>query len=112
MRARLVTIAIASLAVTAAAAARAAGDPDRARSIVAGFCVNCHEVPGYKAKHGRAQVPAPPFQAMADDPKLYPRYRMEGALRQPHYYMRGMVMSERNIEDLVAFIESLRKKPK
>jgi cytochrome c553 len=92
--------------------ARAGGDPNAAKSIVARFCVKCHQVPGYKARHGRASVPAPPFQAMADDPERYPPSRIYGALRKPHYYMRGMTMSEQNIQDLIAFIESLRKKSK
>ncbi len=117
MRARLAAIAIAGLAATGTTAvwapgAHAAGDPNGAKSIVAGFCVNCHEVPGYKARHGRATVNAPPFQTMADNPKAYPRDRIYGALRKPHYYMRGMTMSEQNIQDIIAFIESLRKKPK
>jgi cytochrome c553 len=112
MRACLTAILLLGLTAAMAPGARAGGEPNRAKSIVAEFCVRCHEVPGYKARYGRASVAAPPFQAMADHPKAYPRSRIRGALVKPHYYMRGMVMSPQNIEDLVAFIESLRKKPK
>lgn len=91
------------------ALARAAGDADAARGIVAEYCTACHEVPGYAARHGRAEVNAPSFQAIADQPALYTEERLRRFLRQPHFPMTKFALSPSDIDNLVAFIERLRK---
>jgi mono/diheme cytochrome c family protein len=97
------------LAAVPGAAGLAAGDPDAARGIVAEYCTACHEVPGYVARHGRAEVNAPPFQAMADEPSVYTDERLRRVLRQPHFPMKRFALSPSDIDNLVAFIERLRR---
>jgi cytochrome c553 len=90
--------------------ALAQGKPELARGIVAEHCTACHEVPNFHARHGRASVNAPSFQSIADQPKIYTRTRLEAFLRKPHYPMTKFVLSRSDIDNLVAFIEALRKK--
>lgn len=97
------------LAAAPGASGLAAGDPDAARGIVAEYCTACHEVPGYAARHGRAEVSAPPFQAIADEPSVYTDERLRRFLRQPHFPMTKFVLSPSDIDNLVAFIERLRR---
>jgi cytochrome c553 len=97
------------LAAAASISSLAAGDPNAARGIVAEYCTACHDVPGYAARHGRASVNAPPFQAIADQPAVYTEERLHEFLRQPHFPMTKFTLSPADIDNLVAFIESLRK---
>ena len=103
-------------ALFGAASARAAGDPDAAKGLVADHCVACHRVPGYEPRfRGRGQGPtpavqAPSFEAIARDPSKYTAKRLRAHLRKPPWPMRGFVFSARDIENLVAFIEALRRK--
>lgn len=88
----------------------AAGDPNAARGIVADHCVACHEVPGYTPRHGKASVNAPPFQSIADRPSVYTAERLHRFLGRPHFPMTKFNLSPSDVDNLVAFIESLRKK--
>lgn len=99
---------VAVLAVFAIHPALAAGDPDAARGIVAEYCTACHVVPGYRPRHERASINAPSFQSIANQPESYTRARLAAFLRQPHYPMKKFTLSPRDVENLIAFIESLR----
>ena len=97
------------LGAAAQAPAHAAGDPNAARGIVAEYCVACHVVPGYAPRYGRAPVDAPPFQTIADQPAVYTSERLHKFLQQPHFPMTKFTFSPSDIDNLIAFIESLRK---
>lgn len=86
----------------------AAGNAKAARGLVASECVSCHEVPGLHARYGAASVNAPPFQAIADQPDRYPAARLRRFLQRPHFPMTKYILSPADIDNLVAFIESLR----
>lgn len=109
MTARLGVVLGLLLAAAASAPGRAAGNPDAARGIVAEYCTACHEVPGYVARHGRAELNAPPFQAIANRPAVYTDERLRRFLRQPHFPMAKFTLSPSDIDNLVAFIASLRR---
>ncbi len=106
MDVRMILLAGAMLLIGAPASA--AGDPDAVRGIVAEHCTGCHEVPGYRARHGRAEVGAPSFQSIADQPETYPPDRLAAFLRQPHFPMTQFVLSRSDIDNVIAFIERLR----
>jgi mono/diheme cytochrome c family protein len=89
--------------------AGAAGDANAAKGIVAEHCVACHEVPGYSSKAGAAELGAPPFATIANDPQHYDPKELENWLRRPHWPMQQFMLSDRDIDNLLAFIESLRK---
>lgn len=87
----------------------AAGDADAAKGIVADHCVRCHEVPGYNPAGALPTVEAPPFQAIADTPDEYTPERLRRFLVKPHYPMTAFKLSPSDIENLIAFIASLRQ---
>ena len=85
-------------------------DSDAAKGIVVEHCIACHEVPGYPSKAGAAELGAPSFVQIANDPQTYDPKDLEIWLRRPHWPMQQFILSERDVKNLLAFIESLRKK--
>jgi mono/diheme cytochrome c family protein len=88
-----------------------AAQPYTAKSIIAEHCIECHNVPGFIAVARNPEIGAPDFQAIADDRKTYTRERVTIFLRRPHFPMREFVLSESDIQKLIAFIEGLRGRP-
>ena len=86
---------------------RAAGDPNQAKGIVVEHCAGCHAVPGY-SKEGLISVDAPPFQGIADNPHIYTIERLRGFLVKPHWPMTRFRFSPTDIDNIIAFIASLR----
>ena len=86
----------------------AKGYADAAKGIVVEHCVACHEVPGYASKTGTAQLDAPPFATIANDPEKYDPEKLKTWLRQPHWPMHQFILSQSDVENLLAFIEGLR----
>ncbi|SMF55875.1 Cytochrome c553 [Tistlia consotensis] len=95
---------------TLAASDPAAGDAAAARPIVAEHCATCHQVPGLEARFAKARVTAPAFQAIADDPAKYPEAQLRAFLQKPHFPMGSLILSPSDIDNIVAFIASLRGK--
>ena len=87
----------------------AAGDPEKAKSLIAETCAQCHPVPGYESDASAAMLEAPSFPAIARAPGIYPPERMTAFLRQPYWPMSSVVLSRRDIENLLAFIAALRQ---
>lgn len=104
---RLIALSFVALAAASAAAgAEAAGKPESAKGLVVEHCSDCHAVPGYSAQ-GLPTLDAPPFQAIADDPDTYTETRLRRFLIQPHWPMRQFRLSASDIDNIVAYIESL-----
>jgi cytochrome c2 len=87
--------------------ASAAADPDAVRGLIADRCTSCHEVPGYKARWKRADVNAPSFETIAKSPDVYSPDRLRAFLQKPHWPMTQFILSPRDIDNIVAFIEQL-----
>lgn len=88
--------------------ASAAGDPEAVAGLIAERCTSCHEVPGYRARWTRADLNAPSFAAIAKNPQVYSPDRLRAFLRKPHWPMTQFVLSSRDIENVLAFIDRLR----
>ncbi len=86
-----------------------AGDANAAKGLVADRCVKCHETPYSKPGERTEAVNAPSFQAMADDPASYSPIKMRASLRQPHFPMQQFTLSKRDIENILAYIDSLKQ---
>jgi len=97
------------LGLSFAPPAVAAGDANKAKGIVAQYCVECHEIPGYSKKKPLQAVKAPPFQRIADHPKVYTEKRLRTFLHKPHYPMQRFNFSAHDIDNLLAFIAGLRR---
>lgn len=86
-----------------------AGDPNAAKAIVAQYCVKCHTVPGYTTGNAPESVQAPSFERIANSPDIYTAERLRTFLRQPHYPMKSVTLSNSDIANVIAFIATLRK---
>ncbi|MEZ5830528.1 MAG: hypothetical protein R3D05_05075 [Dongiaceae bacterium] len=102
-----VSLAACGLAMTIATAS-AAGDPNAVSGLLAEKCANCHEIPGYEARWGRADVNAPPFERIAKDPAAYPPEQLRAFLQKPHWPMGQFILSPSDIDNVMAFIDGLR----
>lgn len=96
-------------ALLPAAAAQAAGDPNAAKGLIVEHCLSCHDVPGYQSSQPAPALDMPSFQAFADDPDRYTEERLRTFLRRPHWPMTQFRLSKSDIDNILAFIESLRR---
>ena len=101
---------LATLAVLflAAAGPARAGDPNAAKGIIVQYCIKCHTVPHYNPIEGLPTVDAPDLGEVANNPQKYPPERVRDWLRDPHYPMAGFILSPSDIDNIMAFIESLK----
>ena len=87
-----------------------AGRAEAARPLIAEQCIKCHVVPGFPADKVQPAVNAPSFAEIAANPARYPDSQIAAFLRQPHYPMKGFVLSRKDIANIIAFIHSLRER--
>lgn len=99
--------AVVLLALTAPPAA--AADPNSVKGLVADHCSKCHWVEPY-SKSGLKSLTAPPFKEMANRPTVYTDERLRTFLGRPHYPMAAEILSKRDVDNLIAFIHTLRDK--
>jgi len=95
--------------VVAAGPAYAEADANAAKGLIVDHCISCHKVPGYVDVGQSEALNAPDFQAIADDPATYTEARLRTFLRKPHYPMRGFNLSQSDINNILAFIASLKR---
>jgi cytochrome c553 len=103
----LLRAAASFLLVVATVGPLSAADPNSVKGLVADNCSRCHFVPPY-SKSGLKSLNAPPFKEMANRPDLYTTKRLSNFLQKPHYPMEPIILSARDIDNLVAFIQSMR----
>jgi len=96
-------LAVLVLPAPAAAAAEDMGDPARGVMLARTWCTGCHVVePG-----GRGSDAAPSFMTIANDPKRGPA-ALRAWLTRPHPPMPNMNLSRAEIDDVVAYLRSLK----
>ncbi len=84
------------------------GRAEAARPLIAERCIKCHVVPGFPVNKVQPAVNAPSFAEIAANPARYPDSQIAAFLRQPHYPMKGFVLSKKDIANIIAFIRTLR----
>ena len=99
----LAVIVLALVLITFAAPALSQGDAVVGKQTAESWCGSCHLIDGV----GPAIDGAPPFRSIANDPVKTNTY-FKTWLTNPHYPMPNVELSRRQIDDLVAYIESLR----
>ncbi len=87
-----------------------AGRAEAAKPLIAERCIKCHVVPGFPANKVQPAVNAPSFAEIAANPARYPDSQIAAFLRQPHYPMKGFVLSKKDIANIIAFIRGLRER--
>jgi len=92
------------LASPAAVAQTVSGDPWAGERLAAQQCAECHLMGG-TARATVAGVPA--FQSVANDPNVT-ELGLRAFLSTPHHRMPDIVLSRREINDLIAYILSLK----
>jgi len=81
-------------------------DAARGKAIALRLCVNCHVI----SKESTASVPdgVPSFLSIANRPHQTAQH-IRGVLIEPHAPMPNMHLSRSEIEDIIAYLDALRK---
>lgn len=95
-------------ALLVAGPALAQGDPEAAHPILEEACSTCHQVPGYGEPETTAGGAAANFQDIADGSQYDTREKLIAFLTNPHYPIPGFSMTPEDVENVVAYILSLR----
>lgn len=97
---------LAGLAAIATAGARELpGDAALGHALALKACVECHEV---EAGQRGARLPDPPsFQNVAEEPAMTP-LALRVFLSTPHTNMPGLILTDAEIDDIIAWIHSLK----
>jgi len=98
---RLLPVSFAFLALSIAPGAFAAGNVDSGRLVAQSWCASCHTV----APGTQGSDKAPPFDAIAR--KSNDTGWINAWLSNPHPPMQGINLSRQQIDDVVAYIQSL-----
>lgn len=81
------------------------GDPRLGRELAFDVCVQCHEI---EAGERDGRLPDPPaFQNLADDPAMTV-LALRVFLHTPHANMPNLILSDADVDDIVAYIHSLK----
>jgi cytochrome c len=105
MRSALIAFAlIGALASGSAAAQSIPGSAETGERLARSQCSECHQLPG---RPTAAASGVPSFQAMAKDPRLT-ELALRAFLQLPHDRMPNIILSRQEIDDLVAYIFSLK----
>ena len=106
MRKQLVRRSVAALAtvlIVASATPAVAGDAVEGKKIISQWCVTCHLTDGNRS----ASDVGPPFAQIAKDP-AYTDERLRSWLHEPHPPMPNFELSKPTIENIIAYIRSLK----
>jgi cytochrome c len=104
IRALIVASSFAALMMfSSVARARASGDPGAGLKLARQWCTGCHVV----EPAGRGGDSGPPFLQIANRPSRT-RASMEAWLTDPHPPMPNLSLSRREIEDVIAYIDTLQ----
>ena len=90
------------LATSALPAAAATGNADAGRQLVLRSCTSCHATNTTTA----ATDAAPPLSFVARDNKQNPAW-IRGWLMDPHPPMPGIMLSRQQIDDIIAYLNTL-----
>lgn len=91
--------------ISAAGASEMPGDPALGHALALEACVECHEV---EAGQRDARLPDPPsFQNLAEEPAMTP-LALRVFLSTPHTNMPGLILTDAEIDDVIAWIHSLK----
>ena len=97
-------ISILLMCIGGASVANAGGDPVEGEALARQWCDGCHLSSTAKT----ASDVGPPFGQIAIDPK-YTDARLRGWLHDPHPPMPKFELDRRRIDNIVAYIRSLKR---
>ena len=94
-----------SVLVSCALSAQAAGTPQAGKAIAERWCASCHVV---TVEQTQASADVPSFRSIAI--KTERLDWLSGFLAEPHPPMPNFSLTRQEVQDLVAYFESLRNK--
>ena len=95
---------VATAVAISAAPAEAAGNPQAGHALAQVWCSSCHVVD----ESGQGRDTAPPFATIASRHQADHRW-LRGWLIQPHPPMPNFNLSRQQIDDIVAYLDSLAR---
>ena len=98
----MVRLGFVGLAIAYTIPALAAGHVNAGRDLVQKSCSSCHALTGAQT----AADSAPPLSFLAKDNKARPAW-VRGWLMSPHPPMPNIVLSRAQIDDIIAYLNSL-----
>ncbi|MEP4379259.1 MAG: cytochrome c [Alphaproteobacteria bacterium] len=93
------------LGLGSAQAQEMVGDPDAGAKFAQRVCAACHVVGGDWPANPRN--PAPAFENIAREPSVTP-IGLRVFLNSPHRNMPSLILSEKEVDDVIAYIMGLR----
>ena len=102
MRLASLFITVALGVIAAPVLAAPAGNAEAGRDLVMRSCISCHAPDASKS----ASDGAPPLSFVARDNKTNPAW-IRGWLMDPHPPMPGIMLSRQQVNDVVAYLNSL-----
>lgn len=87
----------------------AGGDPARGKAVALKLCGRCHVVAEENRLAGIESTPW--FKTMAAKPAIYPPERFRTFSERPPHPPQKIKISKAEMEDLIAYVQSLAKKP-
>lgn len=93
---------LAAILVLMVLPAHAAGDPDMGRQLAERWCASCHTI----EPSNRASDAVPSFPSLAEQARKNPSWT-KAWLTAPHPPMEGIQLSRREIDDIVAYLQTL-----
>lgn len=109
MKRPAILFAALALAVTAATAwAASVGDTRAGKALAVRICHDCHVVAPNMEKPYNAAFGAPSFLNLADDAAVT-EFRLRRFLSTPHFRMPNIKLSEKETDDVIAYILSLKE---
>ncbi len=87
----------------------AGGDPARGKTVALKLCGRCHVVAEENRLAGIESTPW--FKTMARKPAIYPPERFRTFSERPPHPPQKIKISKAEMEDLIAYVQSLAKKP-
>jgi mono/diheme cytochrome c family protein len=97
----------ASVSFVFATLTEAMADPAAGESLAGQWCVQCH---GIRADRLSPNLAAPTFPELAAEPSIT-EYSLRALLRSPHETMPQITFTSDQLDDIVAYIMSLKPKP-
>jgi len=102
MRLASLFITVALGVIAAPVLAAPAGNAEAGRDLVMRSCISCHAPDASKS----ASDGAPPLSFVARDNKTNPAW-IRGWLMDPHPPMPGIMLSRKQIDDIIAYLNTL-----
>ena len=102
MRLASLFITLALGVIAAPVLAAPAGNAEAGRDLVMRSCISCHAPDASKS----ASDGAPPLSFVARDNKTNPAW-IRGWLMDPHPPMPGIMLSRKQIDDIIAYLNTL-----